>query len=76
MQAVHPRNNMNLQPTYPLDHFHAIIGTGEFEAIVSDKWHLSGDLVVNYERRIEEIESIELLLAESLVRFSSGDRVD
>ena len=70
MQAVHPRNNMNLQPTYPLDHFHSIIGTGEFEAIVSDKWHLSSDLVLAYERRIEEIESIELLLAENLARFS------
>ena len=32
MQSVHPRNNMNLPPTYPLDHFHVIIGTGKFLA--------------------------------------------
>jgi hypothetical protein len=67
---------MNLLPTYPLDHFHAIIGTGEFEAIVSDKWHLSGDLVLNYERRLEDIESIQLLLAEGLARFPVGDSLD
>ena len=76
MQAVHPRDNMSLQPTYPLDHYHAIIGTGEFEAIVSDKWHLSSDLVLNYEARIEDIQSIEILLAENLARFASGDSLD
>jgi len=73
MQSVHPRSNMNLRPTYPLDHFHAIIGTGEFEAVVSDKWHLSSDLVASYERTIKEIESIELLLAENLARRPSKD---
>lgn len=76
MQSVHPRNNMNLLPTYPVDQFHAIIGTGEFEAIVSDKWHLSGDLVASYDRTIKEIESIELLLAENLAHLPSGDMLE
>lgn len=76
MQAVHRRDNMKLRPTYPLDQFHEIIGTGEFEAIVSDKWHLSGDLVAHYEARIKEVEAIELLLTKSLTRVPSGNGSD
>jgi len=73
MQSRHPRDNMTLQPTYPLDQFHEVLGTGEFEATISDKWHLSSDIVIAYEARIKDIESIERILAEKLLDISRED---
>jgi hypothetical protein len=73
MQSVHPRNNMSLEPTYALDQFHEVIGTGKFEAVISDKWHLSSDLVLNYEARIEDIQAIEAMIAEKLSSAPLGD---
>ena len=72
MQRVHPRDNLSLEPTYPLDQFQEVIGSGEFEGILSDKWHLSGDLINNYDSRIEEIELIEKLLRENLARLGAA----
>jgi hypothetical protein len=72
MHAVHERENMDLEPTLSPTQFHDVIGTPDFEAIVSDKWHVSSDLVLNYQARILDIEAIESLLKDNLARFAAS----
>ena len=57
MQVLHPDEEiMSLPATLPADHFHSIIGSGEFEGLISDKWHLSRDLVLVYGSLLNQIQ--------------------
>jgi hypothetical protein len=69
MHAVHPDADiLSVPPTLPDDHLNAVIGTGEFEALVSDKWHLSRDLVVVYGFLVDQIHSAQERISADLNR--------
>jgi hypothetical protein len=69
MKAVHPDEEfMKIPATLPADHIHAVIGTGEFEGLVSDKRHLSRDLVRVYGDLLDRIQLAQDKISADLSR--------
>ena len=67
MKAIHPDDEiMTISATLPADHIHTVIGTGEFEALASDKRHLSRDLVRVYGDLLDRIQSAQDRISENL----------
>jgi len=62
----HPEKFGTLPPSLPLDQFKSVIGTAEFEGVVTTKMHSSYDATNNYTRLLDLNNEIELRLAELL----------
>lgn len=62
----HPEIFESLPPSLPLDQFKSVLGTGEFEGIVTTKMHSSYDATLYYGRLLDLNNEIETRLADLL----------
>ena len=63
---AHPEIFGTLSPSLPLDQFESVLGTGEFEGVVTTKMHSSYDATTYYGRLLDLNNEIESRLADLL----------
>ena len=74
LKHLHSSRTENMVPTRPPVQFKDVLGTEEFEGVISGKWHVSSDFVGRFEGIIERIDSIDSLIAAQLEKTSNYDR--
>lgn len=62
----HPEIFGTLSPSLPLDQFESVLGTGEFEGVITTKMHSSYDATLYYGRLLDLNNEIESRLADLL----------
>jgi hypothetical protein len=75
-QKMHPNDTSMLTPTLPMGQFRNVLGNGEFEGVITTKWHLSLDYRRNNQAMLRHVEEVEEKLTENLARFATESSSD
>jgi len=73
VKSAHPENTAALKRIHPPDRYTEIVGTDEFKAAVTVKWHYALDRVNRYRLLLEQAKRVEEALAENRSRLSADN---
>jgi hypothetical protein len=66
LRHLHSASTEGMALTRPPEQFRQVLGTVDFQGVISGKWHISSDLLFRYNSFAERIDTIDELIADEL----------